>query len=380
MKILLIGNYPHQRQQSMQRFARMLHTGLEQLGAEVRLIRPEPIIGLIRPRETGLGKWLGYMDRFLVFPLSIRRAMRSADLVHICDHGNAVYVPILAETPHLVTCHDLLGARTALGEVNRNRTSWPGRMLARAMLNGIERAQHVTCVSEAARDDLFRLVPRLPPACTSVIENGLSDIFRPLDGAMARKRLGALGIPPGPFLLHVGGNQWYKNRIGVVKIFAGLRRQPEHETHRLILAGKPWTAELRRFVSEHGLEESVLEHTDLTDEDLRALYSTAQALIFPSLAEGFGWPIIEAQACGCPVFAADRSPLTDVGGDAAVYFDPERPRKAAEIIRRHWSERDELRRRGLANARRFTSARMISQYLQTYERLIDRRRASQATS
>lgn len=373
MRVLLIGSYPYQRQQSMQRFARMLYDGLNEVGIDATLLRPDPIVGRLKAGETGLGKWLGYIDRFLIFPFILRRRVPGADVVHICDHGNAVYVPLLGDAPHVVTCHDLLGARVARGEIDGSRATWPGRRLAEAMLKGLARAQYVACDSEATRNDLSRLVPHRSLTRTAVIEIGLYYPYRPLDRSAARSRLYTLGIPAGPFLLHVGGNQWYKNRLGVLKIFDELRRHAEFTTHRLVLAGKPWTHEMRRFVFDYGLQGWALERVEVADEDLCALYSTAEALIFPSLEEGFGWPIIEAQACGCPVFASGRPAMTEVGGDAAVYFDPTRVSESAELIRRHWPERTERSRRGLDNARRFNAARMVARYIQQYENLVGQR-------
>lgn len=92
MKILLIGNYENLRQQSMQRFAEMLRAGLTAAGHEVRLVRPPVWLGRLRRGETGLGKWIGYIDRFLLYPPLLRRQIRWADVVHICDQANAVYV------------------------------------------------------------------------------------------------------------------------------------------------------------------------------------------------------------------------------------------------------------------------------------------------
>src|SRR5258708_722987 len=108
MKILLIGNYIPDQQESMQRFANMLEVGLTQLGHEVRLIRPEPFFGKIRPSPEGFGKWLGYIDKFLLFPSRLRKAIAWADVVHICDHSDAFYTKYIQNKPHLVTCHDLL--------------------------------------------------------------------------------------------------------------------------------------------------------------------------------------------------------------------------------------------------------------------------------
>ena len=87
-----------------------------------------------------------------------------------------------------------------------------------------------------------------------------------------------------PFLLHVGGNQWYKNRLGVLKIFAHLQDMISSSEMKLIMVGKPWTHEMRQFVSLNALCDRVVELTNASNEDLQALYSKAVALLVSVLA------------------------------------------------------------------------------------------------
>ena len=91
---------------------------------------------------------------------------------------------------------------------------------------------------------------------------------------------------------------------------------------RLLFVGGALDAEMLAFIRDAGLEGQVAHLSDVSNEDLRAAYSLSAGLLFPSLQEGFGWPVLEAQSCGCPVFATGRKPMTELGGDAAVYFDP----------------------------------------------------------
>ena len=108
MRVLLLGNYADNRNQSMRRFAVLLKEGLSKANCEVRLLHPPTVFGNLRPNPTGLGKWLGYIDRLILFPFHLKREMGWADVVHICDHANAVYVPMLKHKPHVLTCHDVL--------------------------------------------------------------------------------------------------------------------------------------------------------------------------------------------------------------------------------------------------------------------------------
>lgn len=369
LNIALIANYRPDGQESMQRFADMLESGLSAQGHAVQVLRPDPVLieKAFFPRR--LEKWTGYADKFLRFSAQLRRLIRGADVVHICDHSNAMYVSRLDGVPHLVTCHDLLAVKSALGEVPENPTRWSGRILQRWILTGLRRAACVACVSEQTRNDLQRLAA-LPPQRAPVVYNGLNHPYAPMDAGEARERVWArLGREAGPFFLHVGGNQWYKNRMGVLRIFKHLRARPAFKGHALILVGKPWTDEMRRYVHERGLTDSVLAVDGAESEELRAFYTLADAFLFPSLQEGFGWPIIEAQACGCPVFTSRRAPMTEVGGDAALYIDPADAEGAAAAIEAHLPRRQQIRAAGLANARRFAPERMIDGYLQVYEGL-----------
>ena len=161
MKILLLANYENDRQESMLRFATLLESELRKAGVDVEVIRPRPFFGLLKRGATGVGKWLGYLDKFLIFPFWLRRKIKEAGkncVVHVCDHSNAFYTCWLRGTPHLVTCNDLLAIRSALGEFPQNRTGFTGRCLQRLILRGLRRARRITCISEATRNDLLRLL------------------------------------------------------------------------------------------------------------------------------------------------------------------------------------------------------------------------------
>ena len=91
MKILLIGSYLPDKKESMQRFTKVLEEGLTKLGHKIHLIRPEPFFGKIKPSATGTGKWLGYIDKFLIFPRKLKKSIKWADVIHNCDHVNSFY-------------------------------------------------------------------------------------------------------------------------------------------------------------------------------------------------------------------------------------------------------------------------------------------------
>jgi len=364
----------------MTRYAQMVKNLLVQSGCDVQMIRPDPYFGRLKPSGEGVGKWLGYIDKFIIFPVVLRKhlwerkkeiearirnnaAVKGGFLVHICDHSNAMYTRWLRWVPHLVTCHDVLAIQSARGLIPGRKTGWTGRLLQRWILSGLKRAVQVVCVSEETRNDLLSLAPELQ-SHSLTIENPLPYLFSPVPSDEAIRELAGLGLeaalpPTGRFFFHVGGNQWYKNREAVIRIYvhfcAAFPELAEGRSLKLVMAGKPPTDGMCRLVEEEKLAGKVIFVTAVTDRQLGALYSLAEALVFPSLQEGFGWPIIEAQACGCPVVTSERIPMSRLAGPEALLANPEVASDFANKLAELLSESPELRHRRKTEVLRYSS-------------------------
>jgi glycosyltransferase involved in cell wall biosynthesis len=235
-----------------------------------------------------------------------------------------------------VHCHDLLALRSALGLVPENPTRWSGRLYQRWIYRGLRRARHFISISEASRADLHRHAG-VRPALSAVVPNGLNHPYRRIDAREARARLAAAGLPAPPaagLLLHVGGGQWYKNTAGVVALYGALARQPGAPRPALWMVSPPPDAAVRAQLAALPAHAEVRFLHALPAPLLEALYSLADALLFPSLAEGFGWPIAEALACGCPVLTTGEAPMNEVGGMHAHYL----PRLAGAAQLPLWAE------------------------------------------
>jgi glycosyltransferase involved in cell wall biosynthesis len=392
-QLVFVGNFLPDRQESMLRFERALVAGLSERGHTIHVVRPEPRFVRLGPayRYGGLPKYLGYLDKFFVFPRRLRRLKRAqpADTVfHILDHGSAVYVEHLRDRPLVVTVHDLLQIRSARGEFPQNRLGRSGARYQEWILANLKTAPRAACISKKTATDLQRLAG-LADDQIAVVPVALNYPYSPLPvpeaaallaRAFARQglRWPAEAAPAGAhtadappaFLFAISGAQWYKNRTGLLRILAALRRRPGHETRALVYVGPAFDAEQQAIIAEHGLRDAVLRVPGLDNEELRAAYSLAAALLFPSWEEGFGWPIAEAQACGCPVFASGRAPMTEVGGDAARYFDPTQPDEAATVIAAGLADPQPLRAAGLVRTALWAPRRMLDAYEQLYTRAL----------
>lgn len=382
-KVLLVGNYAPDRQFSMRHFATMLKGGLNQRGIAVEVIRPEPVFGRLVRGERGVSKWIGYIDKFVLFPRTLKRRLRAVRseavpaLVHICDHSNSPYLSVVVGMPHLITCHDLLAVRSALGEFPENPVRWSGRSLQRWIVSGLKRARHVVSVSNATRSDVARICG-VDHDRSSVVHNALNHSFRRRERVDALECL-ATTCPhftasekSDPFILHVGSNVWYKNRIGVLIAYEQLLRR-KHAAPRLIMVGPEFTGEMKTIAARLP-DDRVLALSNVSPGVLESLYSLAELLVFPSLAEGFGWPVLEAMACGCPVVTSGRAPMTEVGGDAAVYCDPRSSQdivwKLEAVLSERNGERIIRRARCMEQAANFSMENMIDGYAERYRRTL----------
>jgi glycosyltransferase involved in cell wall biosynthesis len=371
MRILLVANYEPDSQESMLRYAAWLERTLMARGHQVTVAAPRAFFSRLAS-SPWLAKYLGYLDKFLLFPFQLRRLARPHHLIHILDHSNSMYLRTVRRKPNLITCHDLLAIRAARGEFPQAPTGWTGRSLQRWIISGLRGAHNVLCVSGKTAEDLKTLTGDAGTSGTlcSVIYNALNWSYRPgtaLSDALATR----LGLLPGErYFLHVGGNQWYKNRAGVLRIFARLVEIEEYSGARLILAGKPLTGELREVIRAERLGGRVIEAVDATNEELQALYGNAVALLFPSLEEGFGWPILEAQACGCPVITTGSAPMSEVAGEAAIFIDPVDPLGAAKAIAMGLKSREQLRAAGFKNLKRFDEEAIADQYCAFYVEIL----------
>jgi glycosyltransferase involved in cell wall biosynthesis len=385
MHILLFRHYPLVEGPSMRAFAEQIASGLRARGHTVKELTAPVRLARLARRHSTLGKWLGYLDQFVLFPPLLwcrARLLPSGSLCVFADQALGPWIPPLQRRPHLVHVHDLLALEAAFGCQPFHRLGWSGRFYQRWIRSGFRQARCFLSVSQATRSSLeHQLLHR--PLLSDVVYNPLQSRFRPLPAAEASAAVAQVLPNLGteqPFLFHIGRN-WYKNRLGLLAIWEQLQLMGA-EPH-LVLVGAPDAAmqgwlrdrpQLAAFL--HVLERA-------SDELVVALYNRASALLFPSHAEGFGWPILEAMACGCPVITTDRAPMREVGGDAVTLIRPYPPqayeqnawaREAAQrvlaVLNRSPAEQVRAREQGFRQASRFNHAQWLDQLEDHYQRAL----------
>ncbi|MCG2643791.1 MULTISPECIES: glycosyltransferase [Bradyrhizobium] len=322
----------------MLRYTSWLAAALRRQGFEVDLVAPPERLARLVSSQSAARKWLGFVDKFLLFSAELKARASAYDLVHIADHSNAPYALLLGSTPLSITCHDLIPIKVLSGEIDGQRLPRTGSQLQRLIRRSLHHIANVAFVSAQTQSDFTRLIA-VPSGASDVIANPVIGF-----GGMAKDRALELmqraNLPVDrPFLLHVGSNLWYKNRAGALELFGLLRDHPEWapplRDALMVCVGPPLPDDAMRIASNWRRNLIVL--SEASNELIEALYMRAEALLYPSLEEGFGWPIIEAQACGCPVITTDREPMRSIAGPAAILIDPRRPQQSATAIARNWT-------------------------------------------
>ena len=281
-----------------------------------------------------------------------------ADVLH------ATYIaPYRVPCPVVVSVHDVSFKRYP------EYFSWRDRALFSSLLPGsLRRAAGVLTLSSHARDELRRFYPGLR-APIHVVPAAPGGSFRPMSAAAAEPALLRHGLRR-PFLLTVGSVQPRKNLARFIEAYGQIRQR--HPDIQLVIVGpggfrSSW---VRQTIVDRGLSESVRLLGYVEAEDLVALYNAAICLVYPSVYEGFGLPVIEAMACGRPVIAANTSSLPEVADDAALLVDPfdvSALRVAIERVVTEPRVADELGARGLARAAQFSWRHTASAALRAFE-------------
>lgn len=363
----------------MPRFASMIQQGMQARGHTVESWSAAPFFYPL-PFGQRLKKWLGYIDQFIIFPLQVRARLAKlpADTLFVLsDQALGPWVPLLANRPHVIHVHDFMALRSALGEFVQNPTGWTGRQYQAMIQRGFGHAQAFISVSEKTRTDLHRFLPN-KPRTSDVVYNGLNFPFRRMSASECLPAFAAAGlnVPVSGFLLHVGGNQWYKNRLGVLSIYAAYVEQTQKPLP-LWMVGAPPTEAMKAIAQTVAGKGEVQFLTGLSDEQVCAAYSAARLMIFPSLAEGFGWPIAEAMACGCPVLTTGEAPMTEVGGEAAFYI-PRQPddddgawsvqaaKMVANVLKMPVNEQRQRKESGFRQVAQFDAQETMAAYERIY--------------
>jgi glycosyltransferase involved in cell wall biosynthesis len=322
-------------------------------------------------RRDGIGTYLGGINKYLELPrLSCRFSPLSPlqflsgipkgyDLIHVphfvvprTRRGVRIVCTIQDVTP-LVVGH-LLSPISSV--YIRARIRW-----------SIRAADHLIFTSENTHRDVTRIFGPVPRY--SVIPLATEKALPPESIFAVRHEF--------PFFLCVGRRRAHKNIDGILRAFAEVARR---SGCHLVFGGAEdkYDTTYRMMAAELGISDRVHFTGLLSSEELAAHYRSAVALVFPSLCEGFGLPILEAMTYGCPVITSNISSMPEVAGPAALYVDPSDPSsiaRAMELVETQPAVRQELSEKGFERVQRFTWKNTAERTCEVYEDVMMRRRS-----
>lgn len=300
----------------------------------------------------------------LISPLVVERL--GIDVLHSTNFVAPFYVPCCS----VLTLHDMTWFLQADLHLAIKRFYFQKLIPVSA-----RRGQQVIAVSESTRQDIINLL-HIPDNRVRVIYSGIdADRFHPVRDESWKSIIEQkYGVRSGAYILYVGGIHPRKNVTSLVKAFSILKERGLEQ--KLLLAGGMLFGnnELMVTISQLGLDGEIVLAGQVPDNELPTLYSNASVFVYPSFYEGFGFPVLEAMACGTPVVTSTTSSLPEVAGEAALMADPN---NIADIADKIWvvltdsALRERMRVNGLSHASKFTwdetARKTLTVYEQAYE-------------
>lgn len=342
-----------------------LAPGVEFLGLSTGL---EPIASGALPHPIGQ-RHIPLPTRAMYRVWDVLRRPRADVLLGGVDvfHATNYYLPPVKSARTVVTIHDL--AFLARPELCSPKIA---RIFAKRVPAFMERADAIIACSDSTKRDILQY-SNVDAAKVTVVHEAADEDFAPLERTRALERVEAVCGVREPFLLFVSTLEPRKNVAGLLRAFERLAKDVPHT---LVLVGAMgWkTGEIVEMLQRPELKERVV-HVGFVREraDIAALYSAADAFVFPTLYEGFGLPVLEAMTCGCPVVTSNNTSIPEVAGDAAVFVDAEDEGAIAAAVRHVLEDvalRETLTTRGFEQARKFSWRRCASATLEVYKSLL----------
>jgi glycosyltransferase involved in cell wall biosynthesis len=318
--------------------------------------------------NKAIGKLSRYDRRYRQYPRSIREI--HARIYHIADQAYSHLLDAIPSSHCVITCHDLnLLTQRAWGSTFHFK---PRHLLFRWSIQRMRDAAHVIAVSKATRSDILRFELAAPDRI-SVIPPGLSPAFYPRGQSNRKPFRESIFLADGDFaILHVGEDGVYKNFENVLKTTAELNKRGV--SAKLVRVGKPITFWSNRLIEDLKLRPLIRDLGRVDDDTLALAYTSADCLLFPSLREGFGWPVVEAMACGLPVITSRDSALLELSEGAGFHADAADIQGLADLVENlslDGALRSEVSIQGLAKARRFSRESTAVSITKVYEHVME---------
>lgn len=283
----------------------------------------------------------------------------STSIYHSTYYGNVNYSHLKRNGFKIITTvYDLISEKFP----NEKRSMIPRVNLKK---KAITQADHIICISNSTKSDLENIY--------KVNSEKISVVHLGVNSNSSSRKDGFSEITKEKFLLFVGKRSGYKNFITLLTAFG--ESEFLNKNFKLVLfGGENFSNEEIKLVEKYNLSERIYLLNSSNDETLEDLYLNATALVYPSLYEGFGLPIIEAMSFGCPVFAGTTSSMPEIGGDAVLYFNTTDMEDVKHVLENTLANESLLASKsliGYSRAAQFSWEKTAIQTLNVYNNVLD---------
>jgi glycosyltransferase involved in cell wall biosynthesis len=372
LKAILIPNMVEFPSDSMTRYARELSAALRKTsppGWEFEGLECHHNQSWLKLLPGKYGEAMASrVGRFIDYPNLIKKT--SGDVFHILDHSHANLAWATPAAKSVLTCHDIIPLLATLGEIDMpvSRTQ---KYRFPKILDAMKQCKKIIAISESTKRGLVQH-GGIPGEKIEVVYYGVNPNFSPEPQKAGEKAeiLQKHGLTDkNKLILHVGTPMRYKNVPALLHMLT--RLGPDV---RLVRVGAEFFPDEQALADELGVTPKIIQAGRITDDKiLGAYYRSADVFAFPSLFEGFGWPPLEAMACGTPVVTSNVASLPEVVGDAGTTVSPSDHAGLAEAVAallENPARHAEYRQRALDRARRFTWDACAQNTLAVYEKVI----------
>jgi glycosyltransferase involved in cell wall biosynthesis len=367
-KIVLIGNSKFDKQESMNRYLAMIESILITENIHYEVVLPINIFKKLNLKpHAGLGKWKSYFEKYSLFIIYIiyKRIQSSFAkyncIYHITDHSNSLYIHFLPKSKTIISCHDMLAIKGAMGHKDAYcETGVFGKKLQLFINYSLTKCKNLIFVSAKTKNDFENINPNFRVDKTQIIYHSTNQELNEIDKEIATNYLIEHFNIQNKYIVTVGSNLPRKNKEILFEL-AKFKKDLN-----LVLIGPELNSNQLELIESYGIQNQILVFSNISSSDLNYFYSGAECLIFPSFSEGFGWPIIEAFKAGCPVIASNIEPFKEIGESSCLYFEPTDVQSLISQLNILEEKRNELLANAKITLQKFDKTTMSENYLNFY--------------
>jgi len=305
------------------------------------------------------------LSLYSLYPIYLKLKIKNNAVTHVTTQKNAFVLNFINPEKSIVTCHDIIPH--IFNEFKGTRKS-----LFDLSVKGMKKADKIIAVSKSTKRDLVAYL-NFPEEKIDVIYESVNvDKFKPIENAREKLKEKNLDFGNKKIILYVGLDKPTKNIPTLIKAFYKLKKAM-NDVKLIKIGSYEWKSErikILNLIKHLNLEKDVLFFENVSEEILPLFYNASDVFVFPSLYEGFGLPVLEAMACGCPVIASNKASIPEVVGDAGILVEPDEDDLFNSMFNLLKDEnlRKELSKKGLEQAKKFSLEKECEETLKIYEK------------